>query len=552
MAKKMAEKEIVFVRKATGLLREVGPFSIMAIAANYAIADGIYNYTMWQSYDIPGANYPLSLLMGAGVLALAAFCIIFLTVAVPRTSSDYVAISRVIHPMVGYVETFVGLGVHFWIVGVLSYFMAWYWGSFFIQAGIATGIEGWVTFGEWLSTELWVAMVIAIVHIIIFGIANLFSIRSYKYLINILFVIPLVGSIVTAAVATKFALAGPATAKTAWDLTYGEGAWDEIIAVSDANGWSTHVADYTGDATVWGWPGKWAMGSTLTATATTAAYAFWGFDFANYVAGEVSRPRRAFLIGTLAAIGVIFVYYMFISITTLNAFGDFTSRYNFVMYGGNGADACVINPVQTPTIAVMLASLVGGTMPWASIVITITVTIWVMNGIPIYMTIPTRMVFAFSFDRFFPEKFADVNERFHTPHWAILLTIVGSLLSVIPCMFPAFAWYYAISTVTGVMLKWLFGSWAAMILPFAKPAIHEQGFTQKIAGIPLVSIFGALSTIFMTLMTFIAFGQIGIGWSIYWFVGWMAAGALLFAAYGLYNRAKGIDVEKIFSEVPPG
>jgi len=103
------------------------------------------------------------------------------------------------------------------------------------------------------------------------------------------------------------------------------------------------------------------------------------------------------------------------------------------------------------------------------------------------------------------------------------------------------------------MLKWLFGSWAAMILPFAKPAIYEQGFTQKIAGIPLVSIFGGLSTITMTLMTFIAFGQIGGKWpSTFWFVGWMAAGALVFAIYGLYNRAKGIDVEKIYSEVPPG
>jgi len=51
-------KTIVFVRKAMGLLREVGPFSMMAIAAEYTIAGGIYNYTMWRPCEFPGANHP--------------------------------------------------------------------------------------------------------------------------------------------------------------------------------------------------------------------------------------------------------------------------------------------------------------------------------------------------------------------------------------------------------------------------------------------------------------------------------------------------------------
>ena len=549
----MGEEEIVFVRKATGLLREVGPFSVMAIAANYTIADGIYNYTMFQSYDIPGANYPLALVLGAGIEALAAFCIIFLAVAVPRTSSDYVATSRIIHPIVGYVQSFVGLGCHFWIVGVLSFFMAWYWGTFFIQAGLAVGNLGWVAFGEWLGADLGAAMGIAIVYIIIFGIMNLLSMRMYKWLINVLFIVPFLGSLVTAGVAVSGMMGGPVAAKTGWDATYGAGAWDEIVSVSTAHGWEDYVASYTGSPEVWGWPGKWSMGPTITAMSTTAAYAFWGFGFANYVGGEVSKPRKSFLYGTIAAMAIIFVYYMFIAVTTLSAYGEFTSRYNFVMYGENGIEDCVINPYQWPTLAVMNASLVGGTMPWASILITLTVALWVMNGIPIYMTIPTRMIFAWSFDKFFPEKFADVNERFHTPHWAIILTTVGSILSVLPCMIPGFAWYYVISTVTAVMLRWLFSSWAAMILPFTKPDIYRLSFTQEIAGIPLISIVGALSTITMTFMTFVAFGAIGGDWpSTIWFVGWMAVGAILFGAYGIYNRARGIDVAKIFSEIPPG
>jgi amino acid transporter len=108
----MSSDEVLFIRKTSGLVREIGAFSVMAIAANYVIADGFYLFTAGQGYSAPGANIPLALIIGGLIMSLAAFAVIFLTMSMPRTASDYVGISRVLHPLLGYIEALLVFGVH--------------------------------------------------------------------------------------------------------------------------------------------------------------------------------------------------------------------------------------------------------------------------------------------------------------------------------------------------------------------------------------------------------------------------------------------------------
>lgn len=546
--KKMGE-EVVFVRRASGLVREIGPWTVMVLGANYTIADGFYNLTEWQSYQNPGANYPLSLVLGGIILALAAFCVVFLAAATPRASSDYVAISRTLHPMLGYIESFMSIGVHCWIVGALAYFQGFYFGSFFIQAGIATNNPSWIELGTWMSTESWVGVVLGIIIVLVFGATNLLGIKVFKYTVNVLFAVALAAGIVTIGAALYGASIGPQGVASLWDATYGAGAWQEIVDVAKQSGWSDYVASFTGSSAAWGWPGDWSAQMTVTGL-VAAAYAFWGMEFANYVGGEVSQPKRSFLVGVGGAMIVIFAYYLIIAIPTLWMYGDFTSYYNYVMFGGHGTDLIKINVVQTPTVAVMLASILGSIMPWAAIIVVLGVALWVLNGLPVYMIIPSRILFAMSFDRSMPEKFADVNQRFRTPHWSVLLTVV---LSIIFIFLTAYSpWFYALSVVTAMMLRWLFSSWTAMILPYQRPDLYNQGYTAKVGKIPVVTIVGALSTIAMSTLFVVAMSQIAADFvSLTWFVVWFAAGAVLFAFYMARNSMRGIKVETLFRELPP-
>lgn len=219
----MSSDEIVFVRKTSGLVKEIGAFSVMAMAANYVIADGFYLFTARQGYYAPGANIPLAMLIGGTIMVLAAFAVVLLTMAMPRTASDYVGISRVLHPLLGYVEALLVFGVHIWIVAALSFFMAWFWGSAVIQIGLATHNSGLVALGEWLSTDTTASVVIGLIYVLVFGIISLLGVKVYKYVVNALFVIALAAGIVTVAGAVYAATLSPAQVKQLWDMTYGAG-----------------------------------------------------------------------------------------------------------------------------------------------------------------------------------------------------------------------------------------------------------------------------------------------------------------------------------------
>lgn len=538
----MSKREIVFVRKSSGLIRLIGALTVMVIGANYTIADGIYNFTMWQSYETPGAFYPLCLVLGCIILAFSAWAIVFLTIAMPRTSSDYVATSRILHPAIGYTQAFMNIGVHLWIVGALAYFMAWYFGSFLIQAGIALHIDAWIALGAWMSTNVWVGIGLGILFVLWAGFTNLFGLKATKWTINLLFLVALIGGLVTAGTAIWSVMVGPEKIKQLWDATYGTGAWDEIINIAKANGWQ----EYTGGA--WGWPGPINWKATLSAT-VAAAYAFWGFEYANYVAGEVSEPKKSFIWGVFGAMMLILVYYLIIAVPVLYVYGPFVSYYNFVMYGGHGVEDVTINIAQTPTLAVMLASIVAKVAPWAAIVITLTVALWVMNGLPVYMIIPSRIMFALSFDRYFPEKLAEVNEKWHTPHWAILLSIILSIICVFLTAYTP--WFYMVSVITITMLRWFFGSLASLLLPKRRPDIYER-IAYKVAGIPVVPLIGLLGVATMGPLFVVGFiSTIADPVSIGWFVAWLLGAIILYEYYTYRNKKMGIDPSKIFKELPP-
>jgi APA family basic amino acid/polyamine antiporter len=545
----MAE-EVVFVRRASGLIREIGPWTVMVVGANFTIADGIYNLTEWQSYSTPGANYPISLFLGGLVLAVAAINIMFLAAASPRACSDYVVISRTLHPILGYIQAFMSIGINAWIFGGIAYFMAWYFGSFFIQAGIATHIAAYVQLGTWMSTDMWVGIALGIVVVLLVTTVNLLGMKAFKYSVNILFAFALAAGVVTIGAAFYGASVGQQGVMALWDKTYGAGAWQEIVNVAKQSGWTDYITNMTGSASSWGWPGDWTWRSTLGPALIAGAYAFWGFDVQNYIGGEVSRPKRSFLLGIIGSIIIIFVYYLLLAIPVLYMYGDFTSLYNFVMFGGHGQELLTINTVQTPTIAVMLASILGGIMPWAAIVVTLGVAIWVLNGLPVYAIIPSRIFFAMSFDRFMPEKFAEVNKRFRSPHWSILLTTILAIIFMF--MTALNPWFFALSVVTGVFVRWLFSSWTAMVLPYQRPDLYEQGYTWKIGNVPVITIVGAISTVLMTALLAIGISQIAQDYnSIVWFIAWFAAGALVFAYYLARNARRGVKVETLFKELPP-
>ena len=138
-----------FARKATGLVREssvwnTAAFNILNVTVAYAIL-----YPALFAWQFPGSN----LLLG-GVLSVAAFvplglCYALIVAAMPRSGSDYVFVSRVFHPSIGFIVAIVfmcwvsfwsGLGINFFFTVGLAPQMATLGlpdvGDFFTKDGV--------------------------------------------------------------------------------------------------------------------------------------------------------------------------------------------------------------------------------------------------------------------------------------------------------------------------------------------------------------------------------------------------------------------------------
>ena len=105
----------------------------------------------------------------------------------------------------------------------------------------------------------------------------------------------------------------------------------------------------------------------------------------------------------------------------------------------------------------------------------------------------TRRVFAIAFDRFFPERFANVSERFHTPTWAIAFMMVGAIFGIIissPILGPARTLAGGINATFMYLLGYTFTGLALALLPKRKPEIYESIKTGRV---PIPAICGVVA-----------------------------------------------------------
>ncbi|MCK4247656.1 MAG: APC family permease, partial [Methanomicrobia archaeon] len=84
------EGPIVFTRRASGLVREIGLFTAIAIPLTHTIGGGINKLLILASYENPGANVPLAYILAGIPIFFTAVSYTMLAVSMPRTGGDYI------------------------------------------------------------------------------------------------------------------------------------------------------------------------------------------------------------------------------------------------------------------------------------------------------------------------------------------------------------------------------------------------------------------------------------------------------------------------------
>jgi APA family basic amino acid/polyamine antiporter len=534
----------LFVRNSTGLVREAG--RVDTIFFNWIAAGGIglalvYN-VYWALNAFPGVNLitaslvvvPLAI---AGILVFA-----LLASSMPRSGGDYIFVSRIVHPVWGFLESFTG----FISVILYSGWVAWFTAVAFIPAALgvlaqsfhSSGLASAATWSSSKGGSIIVAGVVLLLGVLVMLRGLKVTLRT----ITVMAIVGLVGLTIAIVVLAVHSHAEFITRFNEYGSSQGvSNAYGKILAQGSKVG----VAVRSGSA-----PFSSSGFPAMVISFYALGYAVWSIYFAGEMKQGRSRSRElsVMLIPTIAN---VFVYVIAFALTFSIVGYPFVSSASYLY---NYAPAQY--PLAVPPFLPLFASVLSG----STIVNVIISLSWIMWPVAmVFLTIVqfSRMIFAWSFDGVLPEWISKVSPRSHQPIWAIiipavlafacsvLIVEVGQLLTVIAY------------TVLLALVFWGSMALAGILLPFRRRELYMGGPARwEIGKIPVVSLAGVILFAWVVVEFYLVFKYPGLGitntgQAIALLLGVLGVGALIFLInYGV-KRRKGYDPMLVYKEIPP-
>ncbi|MEM2219698.1 MAG: APC family permease, partial [Candidatus Korarchaeum sp.] len=407
------EAPTLFVRRASGLVRTVGPFTAFMIVFTHTVGGGIHRLSVIAAYQHPAAFIPYSFLITGLALAIpTALVYTMLGAMMPRTGGDYIFISRGLNPTVGFLASW-----GFWFTEVLSYgIIAWYSIDFFVGAATAAGIalrdEGLLATAQWMATTEghWI---LGILFVLIFGAIAYLGMRIYGWIINILGVVAIIGCLTNLIILGTWGM-GPMATVNGWNSVYGAGAYEKIVSKAFEMG----MAKGNLPAAAFDW------GATIAA-GTGAIWAYIGIVSAVFVGGEMKSPGRSLFVSQVLGTLIIMAYYITLPFLVYTAYVVphdvlakvpgaldylakqgippdrvyFTALYNYLMaeLGSEGVASLLGVPathlLPPRVVTSFTIPLVPKGMEWLQVLNGTLVGIVLLKDIPAFFVVASRMIF---------------------------------------------------------------------------------------------------------------------------------------------------------------
>src|SRR5205085_3283357 len=139
----------------------------------------------------------------------------------------------------------------------------------------------------------------------------------------------------------------------------------------------------------------------------------------SFIGGEVRNAKRSQFLAMPGSIIYVTIL-MFLLVVGLNhAIGT-------TVLGQIGfADPAKMGLGSTPTYNELIAAVVHN-QGWLIVILGVSFVFWTYVWLPINFLASTRAILAWAFDGIFPRKLSEVNERYHTPIFAIAVVWVAS------------------------------------------------------------------------------------------------------------------------------
>ena len=540
----------MFLRNATGLLREVSlldAFIMNTFGMNIAV--GAVFLFLQAPAIFPNGNMLVAVIIGTLLMAFTLLWVYSTFAAsMPRSGGDYVFVSRVLHPFLGWL---LGWSQGMWLIFFWIGFNAWFALTFALPValstiGAATGQGGWIDLSNNLlasfpilgiTTQWWV-LIIGLLINIGFAVLLILGGQSFWRWQKVFFIFA-GGSIILAFLLLLFDGGNIQNAWNAFATQHQGLAFNQVIPTAVKKGYTL--------------PGGFSWSDTLLMLP-------WVFFVVGYaqgsaqIGGEVKRAARnqylamvggVLLNGLMLALLVI-VFTQAVGVNWIGSVGFLASNNpSLLNLPGN----------LSPSFNFIVSLLTGNVL--IPLIIGIGFIFWALMGTPLSELQATRYMLAWAVDRMIPSPLGDVSERFHSPVKAIVFcTVTGTLALIALVTFPQAS---LLGALLAQIAAFILVSIAGIVFPYRLRHVWEAGGGHRILGIPSVTlagiggviVLGALMLLFIFNSTINSTFGVTARLSLSFMIGVVVVGILWYVGAYVLNRSQGIDLGLTYSEIPP-
>lgn len=481
----------------------------------------------------PGVDLPLTVLVALVPSFVMAAVYYLLTISMPRAGGDYVWVSRIIHPSVGLITNlFISFALISFIAVVIGTIPAYGIGPMLVGLGQVSSNQGWVGQASAISVVP-AGFEISIVALVIVMVPVFLGTRT---LFRALWVAMMVAAVSALVMAIAFLSTPQDTFIRNFNSLSGMNYQSVVTEAALPSGFNFQYTLY---------------GSVFT------ILNFIGFNNSAYYTGEVKEVKRSQF---LAMFGAVLIFALFLAVQYMSVYHSVGSDF----YAALSALAGSSNPAYTLPVAPVLTILVAYATP-NSYVISFVALGFILTQIAavlIIVFIVERNFFAWSFDRLLPNAFTALDRR-GTPYVATVTIFLLSIIFVVLYWYTALFEYFLYSSLL-VSVAYAVTSLAAIMFPYTCKGIFESSpkfVKRRIIGVPIITILGIVGLIIEVFISYATLlpavtpplsGPRIVGLLSYMFVPIVAVvGAVIYSAAYLYRKSQGLDLTRLFKQVPP-
>ncbi len=542
MAVQSDGKSQLFVRQSTGLVREANALDATIFNAVFSAPVGAT--LAWGIFAalsmFPGADLVTATVI-AGIINIPVLIMMaLLASSMPRTGGDYVWVSRILSPPLALISNFAAalsatIGATYWA----RYFPVFALGPILVTLGITFDNQDLITWGTNFQTDSTWIFAGAMVMVILMGLILTAGLRMTFAWQNTFWIIASVGTFIAFAVLLIGTNADFVKNFGEMNAKFGGGTAQDVINAAG-------VAGVTPDPT--------KLDATLPTVFIVMTFMMWNW-WSVYLSGELKtasnrRRQLSIMFGALAW-DVIFIALGALLLFKVTGY-DFMVAVNTA---GNAAYALPTGPWYH-----FMASLVYAA-PALTFIIVGSFLFWSLPAMVGNTFMPIRTMFAWSFDRLLPEKLSEVNERTHSPVWAIwaeMIIITAMLIWSIAT--TDFITWLTLGVLAGVVTVVIVAI-AALVFPTRRPDLYQASPANvKFLGIPVLYIVAPLSILCMLFLVWCtvaypALVMMGNPDNIWWipaFIGMIIViGLVVYFGAKFIRRSQGVDIDLVYKELPP-